>query len=78
MNLTIHLLSRLIKIPKIPFILSRCYASKPKELTESQKQLQKYASEMQFKAKTSTSGTTYNFHDVETSNRYMNSEGIIN
>lgn len=71
-----HLLSRLIKLPNTLLNLSRYYAAKPKELTEAQKQLQKYASEMQFKAKTSTRGTTYNFHDVQTSNRYMNSEGI--
>jgi hypothetical protein len=55
-------------------ISQRSYA-KPKELTDSQKQLQKYATEMQFKVKTSLVGKPYNFQDLSTSLRYMESDG---
>jgi len=57
------------------FDFNRHYAAKPKALTDAQIQLQKYASEMQFKAKTSLKGTKFEFQDIDTSKRYMESEG---
>jgi hypothetical protein len=55
--------------------LSRSYAAKKKVLTDAQIQVQKHAAEMGFKEKTTIRGTLYEFHDVETSIKYMKSEG---
>ena len=54
---------------------SRNYAAKKKVLTDAQIQLQKHAAEMGFKEKTTIRGTLYEFNDVETSIKYMRSEG---
>jgi len=54
---------------------SRGYAAKKKVLTDAQIQVQKHAAEMGFKEKTTIRGTLYEFNDVETSIKYMKSEG---
>ncbi len=54
----------------------RNYAGKkPAKLTEAQIQLQKHTAELGFKEKTSIKGTLFEFHDVETSVKYMKSQG---
>lgn len=54
----------------------RTYAAKKSaQLTEAQIQFQKHTAELGFKEKTSIRGTLYEFHDVETSIKYMQSEG---
>lgn len=53
----------------------RTYAKKSAQLTEAQIQFQKHTAELGFKEKTSIRGTLYEFHDVETSIKYMQSEG---
>jgi hypothetical protein len=50
-------------------------AKKPAKLTEAQIQLQKHTAELGFKEKTSIKGTLFEFHDVETSVKYMKSQG---
>lgn len=57
--------------------LYKNYASKStsKPLTDAQIQSQKYATEMQFKKKTSLRGTDFQINDVDTSIEYVNSEG---
>jgi len=50
-------------------------AKKPAKLTEAQMQLQKHTAELGFKEKTSIKGTLFEFHDVETSVKYMKSQG---
>lgn len=54
----------------------RTYAAKkPAQLTEAQIQFQKHTAELGFKEKTSIRGTLYEYHDVDTSIKYMKSEG---
>lgn len=54
---------------------TRNYAAKKKALTDAQIQVQKHAAEMGFKEKTTIRGTLFEFYDVETSIRYIKSEG---
>lgn len=54
----------------------RFYAAKKStQLTEAQKQFQKHTAELGFREKTSIRGTLFEFHDVDTSIKYMQSEG---
>jgi hypothetical protein len=54
---------------------TRSYAAKKKVLTDAQIQVQKHAAEMGFKEKTTIRGTLFEFYDVETSIKYIKSEG---
>lgn len=56
-------------------IINRTYAKKPPALTEQQIQFQKRTAELGFREKTSIKGTKFEFHSVETSIKYMQSEG---
>lgn len=55
----------------------RFYAKKPPALTDSQIQFQKHTAELGFREKTSIKGTKFEFHTVETSIQYINSEGNL-
>ena len=55
----------------------RFYAKKPPALTDAQIQFQKRTAELGFREKTSIKGTKFEFHSVETSIQYMNSQGMI-
>lgn len=54
----------------------RFYAKKPPALTDSQIQFQKHTAELGFREKTSIKGTKFEFHTVETSIQYINSEAF--
>jgi hypothetical protein len=50
-------------------------AKKPAPLTDAQIAFQKHTAELGFREKTSIKGTLYEFHDVDTSIRYVKSQG---
>jgi len=56
---------------------TRDYAAKKKVLTDAQIQVQKHAAEMGFREKTTIRGTLYEYHDVDTSIKYIRSEGNL-
>lgn len=58
------------------FQTQRGYAKKPAALTDAQIAFQKLSKELSFKEKTSIRGTRFNFHSIETSIKYMQSEAF--
>lgn len=55
----------------------RNYAAKKKQLTEAQIQFQKHTAELGFRERTTFKDTPFEYYDVETSIKYMQSEGKV-